>query len=150
MKDEELFRIAKKFIADEDTCMNTNYKNKIVEECNKEDLLLDIKIEMQNQLGICGCGCPEIVLEGFYDILSKIKEMTDSIITVDHLINKYNKIYDELRRWALEDWTHLQVLYDLDNVGYTDHGSSIFGAWITDEGRDFLIIFEDKNFNCHY
>jgi len=30
------------------------------------------------------------------------------------------------------------LLYELDRLGLTDHGSSVWGCWLTDRGRDLL------------
>ena len=39
----------------------------------------------------------------------------------------------------------LMVLaYAMDAAGFTDHGSSIGGAWLTDEGKMFLYVLRNN------
>lgn len=138
MTNEDLIRIAKKFIEDEDSCMHSNYSNIDLDNLEEEEIKLDIKIEFKSLLGICGCGRPEIVLENIYDILEKISHKNDEGNEFD--------LYD----WADEDWRNLLILYVLDEAGLTSHGSSVYGSWISDLGKDFLLIFDDKDFNASY
>lgn len=71
----------------------------------------------------CGCGQPEKVL-------------AELIATLD---------------WAASDLASrpmyegpLLPLYVLDQVGFTEHGGSVFGSWLTDEGREWLANWGDQ------
>jgi len=84
-------------------------------------------------LGWCGCGDPDSVLD---------------------LVRRYL----ETTAWAWEDWgarhqernAHAQMDQDAwmlleyvcDAAGWTEHGGSVGGAWLTEEGRHALSILQ--------
>ena len=38
----------------------------------------------------------------------------------------------------------MALAYAMDAAGFTDHGSSIGGAWLTDEGKMFLFVLRNN------
>ena len=155
MTDKELLEIADYFINIKvDTCMSWNYAGRDIEEeikNNREKVISDIKDEFVHLLGICGCGNPELVLEGIYNLLILIRDK--SSITNNGLseeeTNKAKEKYEELI--GIGDnrkvgWTYLAILYLLDDKGFIDHGTGIYGCWIDKLGEYYLKIFSDKQF----
>ena len=145
MTDKELLEIADYFINIKvDTCMSWNYAGRDIEEeikNNREKVISDIKDEFVHLLGICGCGNPELVLEGIYNLLILIRDK--------YKITKAGEKYEELI--GIGDnrkvgWTYLAILYLLDDKGFTDHGTGIYGCWIDTLGKYYLKIFSDKQF----
>ena len=47
-------------------------------------------------------------------------------------------------KFVYDDKLLLCLAYTLDAAGFTDHGSSIGGAWLTDEGKMFLWLLEQN------
>lgn len=144
MSDKELLEIAKYFLEIKDTCMSWNYMDKYIEEeikNNREKVISDIKDEFVHLLGICGCGNPELVLEGIYNLLILIRDKSRS--------TKAEEKYEELIGIGDDrkvNWLYLAILYLLDDKGFTDHGTGIYGCWIDKLGKYYLKIFSDKQF----
>ena len=154
MTDEELLKIAKYFIEIKDTCMSWNYMGKNIEEeikNNREKVISDIKDEFSALLGICGCGNPELVFEGIYNLLVVIRdksEYTNNGLSEEET-NKAEEKYKELIGIGDNrkvNWTYLAILYLLDDKGFTEHGTGIYGCWINKLGEYYLKIFSDQQF----
>lgn len=153
MNRDKLVEIAEYFMND-NTCISCNYKDIDLYTCDEEELISAIKSEFQYLLGICGCGNPEIVFENIYNLLFLIKNKS---MWNDDLTRKESKEYEEYQKKYDEflhiegnketDWKSLTILYMLDDKGFTEHGTSVYGCWITDLGEWYLLIFEDKKFN---
>jgi len=146
MTDEELLEIADYFIeVKTNTCMSWNYAGRDIEEKiknNREKVISDIKDEFSNLLGICGCGNPELVFKGIYDLLILIRDKSRS--------TKADEKYEELIGIGNDrkvNWLYLAILYLLDDKGFTDHGTGIYGCWINKLGEYYLKIFSDQQFN---
>ena len=155
MTDEELLEITKYFLKNKDSCMNWNYMDIDIEEeikNNREKVISDIKDEFGNLLGICGCGNPELVLEGIYNLLILIREksrVTNNGLSEEET-NKAEEKYEELIGIGNDrkvNWLYLAILYLLDDKGFTDHGTGIYGCWITKLGEYYLKIFSDQQFD---
>lgn len=155
MTDEELLEIAKYFIeVKTNTCMSWNYAGRDIEEeikNNREKVICDIKEEFRNLLGICGCGNPELVLEGIYNLLIPIRDRSESTNNglSEEETNKADEKYEELIGIGNDrkvNWLYLAILYLLDDKGFTDHGTGIYGCWITKLGEYYLKIFSDQQF----
>lgn len=82
--------------------------------------------DLIHELGICGCGRPEEAYKAVHEMLKRSET--------------YNAIEP--------DEPHvLFMAYTLDNLGFLEHGSSIYSAWLTDKGKDLLAaldIFKEK------
>lgn len=66
----------------------------------------------------CGCGMPDYVLNGFRETLKGQKE--------EKLADNKMQIY----------------LYILNKEEYLEHGSSIFGSWLTEKGKALLFLLD--------
>ena len=156
MTDEELLEIADYFInIKTDTCMSWNYAGRDIEEEIKkyrEEVIYNIKDEFAYLLGICGCGNPELVLEGIYNLLVLIRdksEFANNGLSKEET-DKANEKYKELIGIGDNrevNWTYLAILYLLDNKGFTEHGTGIYGCWIDELGEYYLKIFSDQEFD---
>ena len=81
------------------------------------DLVAIIKWYYYEKLEWCGCGMPGEAMR---------------------TIAKYLEDRQEKRSHKDDDSLLLCLAYELDRAGFTDHGSSVYGCWLTDDGRYFL------------
>ena len=122
-----------------DCCMAAN---KVVDFGNRDEeyekwVLLDelVSFFMFDKVRICGCGLPEDT----YNVIRKV-------LTIQDAYHKDAMSYSEIQTACLEDLgldvksndgngMHQFILYILDNCGLVEHGSSIGGCWLTEEGK---------------
>ena len=84
-------------------------------------------------LKFCGCGYPEETRAYLLGILKAIKQRSDSDWkedTIDQAINN-----PEMFRYFM--------LYVLDAMGLTEHGSNVGGSWLTEKGIAFVKEMEE-------
>lgn len=127
------------------SCLATNYNESyydelLIEEC--EDFFYYEKLKW------CGCGTPEDAKKVIRDFL-RILNITSDVYKVnkikkDELSKSQDKAFmDRFGVKAVYDNELLLCLaYALDAAGFTEHGSSIGGAWISLEGKMFLWLLE--------
>lgn len=41
---------------------------------------------------------------------------------------------------------HMYIMYDLDRIGFTEHGSSVYGSWLTTLGWAFVVLVKASDF----
>lgn len=75
-------------------------------------------VDLVDELHICGCGCPENVYRAIRDVLA------------DPIKCNEGAYYD-------------YMLYQLNHLGYLDHGSSIYGSFVTEKGKELLKAFDE-------
>lgn len=77
-----------------------------------------IRTEMVSRhLGWCGCGNPEDI---DLAMLAYLDSGTPDILALP------------------EGLAELMLAYIADDLGWTEHGGSVYGAWLTDDGREAL------------
>lgn len=85
-------------------------------------------------IGLCGCGCPDSTIEAIRDYLEivRIRHTKD-----DGGFDRACAIMQEKfhHNYVCDDSLLQFMAYLLDDKGLTEHGSSINGAWLTDEGE---------------
>ncbi len=91
------------------------------------------------ELHYCGCGDKEAAMAAIRDYLIACWQWQSE----DK--NTLNKYFDCNYVW--EDRLLLCLAYALDAVEFTEHGSSINRAWITDKGEVFLSTLLLSNLN---
>lgn len=77
-------------------------------------------------LSFCGCGSPNSVCDLLLDFLECF---TGDYDLIDR--NLVNKLLSENSNHIWHDF----MLYFLDSKGITEHGTSIYGSWLTEEGK---------------
>lgn len=82
--------------------------------------------EIVNELGICGCGNPELAYKAVHEMLKRSSSKEESTITcaMDNDDASLPYIYF--------------MAYTLDTLGFLEHGSSIRCSWLTEKGEDLL------------
>jgi hypothetical protein len=84
----------------------------------------------------CGCGDPEGMVEYIRDVLAAFKERVDT----GWKVNRVNEVL------ACDNGPYWFVLYWLDSQGFTEHGSSASGSWLTKEGEELLAYLQQHTF----
>ena len=103
-----------------DECYYLNYE---------DDLTAVLKWYYFEKLGWCGCGCPEAVME----VIANYLEARSL---------PYPESDKKMKTYFAPDGDEnplvMCLAYTLDDKGFTEHGSSIFSCWLTDDGKYFL------------
>lgn len=87
-------------------------------------------VEVIDELNICGCGNPELVYKLIHDTM---KEISENGVCLDATNYYYF------------------MIYQLNHMGFLDHGSSIYGSWVTDKGKDLIKALEEmRKFDYNY
>lgn len=75
--------------------------------------------DLDNALGICGCGFPAVTYERVYEMLCRARDRKDLIpCQIDNLSLGYRYF----------------MAYVLDDRGFLEHEFNIDNAWITEKG----------------
>jgi len=80
----------------------------------------------------CGCGSIEVMLKSIRDILKDC----DSRESYDNRNLKMDYCYG--KKGEFEEGMIYFILYWLDLNKYTEHGGSVGGSWLTEEGYELL------------
>lgn len=119
-----------------DSCLAYNYNSSYYEELLIEECE---KFFYYEKLNWCGCGDPDIAKRVVRDYLEVINNKFDSDVTFEKKFG-VDLVYD--------NDLLLCLAYTIDAAGFTEHGSSISGAWLTDEGKMFLwLLQQNKELN---
>lgn len=115
-----------------ESCLAYNYNDSyseelLIEEC--EDFFY------YEKLNWCGCGDPDMAKTVIRDYLEVVKAKFDSKVDFKEKFGVIS-VYDNRLLLCLA--------YALDAAGFTEHGSSISGAWLTNEGKMFLWLLEQN------
>lgn len=84
--------------------------------------------------GFCGCGCLSMSIKFVRDVLNCYEDREE-----DNL-SPYLKL-DKAKEVCGNDNITDFILHWLDSVELTEHGSSVYGSWLTEKGealRDYL------------
>lgn len=75
----------------------------------------------------CGCGCLQLSARFIKDVLNCFEEE-------EGLSSPYLNL-DKLEEYTNNKCITDFILHFLDSYGITDHGSSVYGSWLTIEGQ---------------
>lgn len=101
----------------------------------------------------CGCGDQDMAKRVVRDYLRILNEEDLCYKKANNAHNAYSRKCEMFsKRFGVQTVYDNELLlclaYTLDAAGFTGHGSSIGGAWITSEGKMFLWLLErDENLN---
>lgn len=86
-------------------------------------------------LNWCGCGSPEDAQLCIRDYLYSLSDLQTK---QEHLKQLFGVEY------VYDNKPLLCLAYMLDALGFTEHGGSVGGAWLTDVGRMFLLCLQNN------
>lgn len=81
------------------------------------------KVKLVDELGICGCGCPDQVYRRIHVVM---KEISKKGTRTDDTVGYYN-----------------YMIYQLNEQGFLEHVSSIFDSWITEKGKKLIEVLDE-------
>ena len=88
------------------------------------------KYELLHELGICGCGMPDETYKAVFEMLKRARDKGKLI--------ESDSPYE------------LFMAYTLDHLELLEHGSSIYGSWLTEKGEKMIAaleVFEKYDFD---
>lgn len=111
-------------------------ENNVIDD---EEFIKDFFIYVFN---FCGCGCLQISAEFIKEVLNCYEE--EEALSYPHL--NLVKLDSYTNNKGITDF----ILHFLDVYGITEHGSSVYGSWLTIEGqklKEYLneIVKEENN-----
>ena len=129
----------------QDCCMAVN--NEVIKRCREdwyEESLIEPLMDyyMYEELNLCGCGIPEDTYEIIRRYLHIREDYYTDKIEYKDVLERYKtdlhiKDDDSLQAGLLQF-----MMYVLDHKGFTEHGSSIGGCWLTNKGRMLLTVLD--------
>ena len=96
----------------------------------------DKYVKAIDSLHICGCGNPERAYKSIHEMLIRVDRFMEPIPKEE--IDNLNGCM-------------LFMAYMLDNMGYIEHGTSIYASWLTSKGEELLECLTDfEKYNYDY
>lgn len=92
-------------------------------------LALILKYYWYEKLNYCGCGCPDDAMRTIANYLE-----VASIRDLEASKKKQEEYFGDQKDSDL----YLCLMYAMDAAGFTEHGSSVYGAWPEKDGEYFL------------
>lgn len=119
---------------------NAAYMGREDEEC--EDYLIDklLNFFSYELLHICGCGRPENTYEIIRRILSIRYEYINGSLEFEDIAQRYEEDLQLDHSNNIHYGLMQFVLYMLDYFQFVEHGSGIYGCWLTDLGEMYLTV----------
>ena len=135
-------------IVDEYPDCSIAHNNEFIRGCREEfyeESLVDMLLSyyMNEYMDLCGCGCPECTYEVIRNYL-RIRKDFHSSIDIENF-NTDRRYLEDLHIDTTNDSQYgiLQfMMYMLDSYNFTEHGSSIGGCWLTEDGERLLVVLD--------
>ena len=100
-----------------------------VDHCFETELETLMDYFYYERLNWCGCGNPEEAQTAILNFLDAHEEF-------DNREEKLKKYFGF--KYVYDNPLLLCFAYTMDAAGFTEHGTSIGGAWLTEDGEDYL------------
>lgn len=131
-----------------DCCMAANYGDVEFSEFEKDLLVKELSDYFWTEhMNLCNCGNPEFCQEKIKRYLEVLKEWTDTDIMPKFEIRQNGFMKNFGIDSVYDDTLLLFLAYVLDSYEFTEHGTSVGGAWITDLGRMYLDVLNEMDFS---
>lgn len=103
---------------------------KDAQPCNAPHPHIEIDAFVNAELGWCACGTPEEVDRLMLQYLQAVEQRHDPA--------KRPQTFNEIAGRTLSNDTVTLLAYVADSLDWTEHGTSIGGAWLTEAGNEAL------------
>lgn len=126
----------------EDSCLAYNSRH---HDYSDEELAKECEAYFYHEkLNWCSCGDPEAAKRCIRDYLDIINLDYDNR---EQFMAAYEQKQADMKKrfgatYVYDNELLLCLAYAMDGAGFTEHGSSIGGAWLTDEGKMFLFLLK--------
>ena len=126
------------------------YKNNIIQGCREdwyEESLIDPLLDyyMYEELDLCECGNPEFTYETIRKYLHIREDFHTYNIHYEDVLQRYKNDLHIDTNDSVQYGILQFMMYVLDWKGFTEHGGSIGGCWLTDKGRRLLAVLDAWN-----
>ena len=102
-----------------------------------------IALTVWREWKFCGCGNPETVLSMVKDCLRATRDRWDVVRQYDDWNDLCSAAMDtERAKYPSDEASALMVRYLMASNDLTEHGGSVFGAWLSDKGFELLEFLE--------
>lgn len=95
-----------------------------------------------HDLGLCGCNCPEDTKEAIRKYLHIRKDFHDKELTYEGVVRRYRTDLGIDEHSQVQHGVLQFMMYILDKEGYTEHGGSVGGCWLTKKGEMFMDVLD--------
>lgn len=95
-----------------------------------------------HDLGLCGCNCPEDTKKAIRKYLHIRKDFHDKELTYEGVVRRYRTDLGIDEHSQVQHGVLQFMMYVLDKEGYTDHGGSVGGCWLTKKGEMFMDVLD--------
>lgn len=119
----------------------------VIRDCRTEpyeESLIEplLNFYMHEKMDMCGCGTPEDTYEVIRRYLRIRKNCFAEKLSWEDVVERYetnlHMNYSDSMNYGM-----LQLLaYVLDSYGFTEHGSSVGGCWLTKDGERLLTVLD--------
>lgn len=137
---------------------NIAYNHDVRKGCREEwyeEFLIEPLMDfyMYEELHLCGCGNPEDTYETIRRYLN-IRDDNFKISDMDYqdVIDRYKTDLGIDKQNDMQYGLLQFMMYVLDDKGFTEHGSSIGGCYLTDKGERLLTVLNEwykANIDCY-
>lgn len=114
------------FFSEDNTSYEVLSQDNYMETEDDEEFLTSFFVET---FGFCGCGCLSMTIKFVRDVLNCYEDDEEEGWYAPHLI------LDKAKEVCGNDNITDFILHWLDFCVLTDHGSSIYGSWLTNKGK---------------
>lgn len=96
------------------------------------------------KMDFCGCGRQDDISFMIRDILRIINNKTENYDKMDihEAYKQFDKELIDILGFDSDNIAFEFILHTLNSVDVLEHGSSVFGSWLTDYGKEILCAFE--------
>ena len=141
-----LSEIAEFIVKNDPNCCMV-YNDEIIPGCREnwyEEFLIKPLVDyyMFDVLHLCGCGCPEDTYEVIRRYLRIRKDNFDDELSWEAVQRRYKLNLHIDTADDVQDGLLQFMMYILDKNGFTEHGGSIGGCWLTKDGERLLTVLD--------
>lgn len=93
-----------------------------------------------SEIGMCGCGRPDLVKEFIFKLLKNLKDYQCDTITYESMVENRKTIITETDSDTIFEF----VFHIFEHNDLIEHGGSVYGSWFTDKGERFVELLSEN------